>query len=593
MSKKIKKVPSDYINSNKIVKRLLSNHVKPYKKQIIAAVFFMVIVAVCSAAVVWLTKPAIDKILVAKDTQMLIVIPFILFLVYLVKGIAEYFQSYFVKYIGQQILTDMQIQMYEHLLLADLNFIQSHSSGKLISRFTNDIILMRGAVSNLLVGFAKYFLSVMFLIIIMFSLEPSLSIFVFIAFPLAIYPIQKLGRKMRNVAGQAQEELSNYTAKLDEVFHSIKIIKSFTAEKIESRRARDIIDTILAFYKRAAKLDSLTSPVMEGLCGLAMACVLWYGGFRVIGGEMTVGDLFAFIAAFVSAYRPFKSLVSLNVNLQEGLAAASRVFSILDIKPEIHDRIGAIKPAFTNPQITFANVALDFGSKKAIKKINLTIESGKTYAIIGKSGSGKTSLANLLVRFYDPTQGSILIDDYNLKDIAISHLRKQIALVTQDTILFDASVADNIAYARPSATRAEIIEAAKQASADEFIELLPHSYDTVIGNSGSTLSGGQRQRLAIARAFLKNAPIIVFDEATSALDPESEQSVITSLNKISKNKTTLVITHRLASVTKADQIVVVKHGEIVEQGTHTDLFKLKGEYYKLFNKQLKDKANSI
>ena len=581
------------LKSSEVIKRLLVNHVKPYKSEILIAIFFMVVVAACSAAVVWLTKPAIDKILVARNMQMLVIIPLLMLGVYVIKGIAEYYQGYLIKYVGQKILTDMQIQMYEHLLYADLAYIQSQSSGRLISRFTNDIILMRGAVSNMLVGCAKYFLSVVFLIIIMFSLEPFLSMFVFLAFPIAIYPVQKLGRRMRKVTGDAQEELSNYTARLDETFHSIKIIKSFCAEKLESIRAKEITAKILSFYKKSAMLDSLTSPVMEFLCGLAIACVLWYGGFQVISGDMTIGELFTFIAAFVSAYRPFKSLVSLNVNLQEGLVAANRIFNILDTKPLIQDNKTALKPDFGCPEIFFENIALKFGTKDAIKFVDLKIEKAKTYAIVGKSGSGKTSLANLLVRFYDPTEGRVVINSNDIRDISLTHLRNQIAMVSQDTILVDASIAENIAYGNLTATRYDIINAAKHADADEFINNLVDGYDTLIGIGGCTLSGGQKQRLAIARAFLKNSPIMLFDEATSALDPESEQAIVHSFTKLRKGKTTLIITHRLASIRDVDKIIVMKNGEIEEQGTHEELIKLKGEYHKLYNKQLKEKTKTV
>lgn len=581
------------LKSSAVIKRLLVNHVKPYKSEIFIAIFFMVVVATCSAAVVWLTKPAIDKILVARNMRMLVIIPLLMLGVYVIKGIAEYYQGYLIKYVGQKILTDMQIQMYEHLLYADLAYVQSQSSGRLISRFTNDIILMRGAVSNMLVGCAKYFLSVVFLIIIMFNLEPFLSMFVFLAFPIAIYPVQKLGRKMRRVTGDAQEELSNYTARLDETFQSIKIIKSFCAEKIESVRAKEITTKILSFYKKSAMLDSLTSPVMEFLCGLAIAFVLWYGGFQVISGDMTIGELFTFIAAFVSAYRPFKSLVSLNVNLQEGLAAANRIFNILDTKPLIQDNANALKPDFGCPEIFFEKITLNFEEKEAIKLVNLKIEKAKTYAIVGKSGSGKTSLANLLVRFYDPTEGRVLINSNDIKDISVTHLRNQIAMVSQDTILVDASIAENIAYGNLAATRQEIIDAAKHADADEFISKLVDGYDTVIGIGGCTLSGGQKQRLAIARAFLKNSPIMLFDEATSALDPESEQSIVHSFTNLRKGKTTLIITHRLASIRDVDKIIVMKNGEIEEQGTHEELINLKSEYYKLHNKQLKEKAKTV
>lgn len=581
------------LDSKQVLKRLILNHVTPYKGKVFLAIFFMIIVALCSAAIVRLVKPAIDDVFVNHDRKMLVILPLVMLGVYSLKGIAEYFQSYLIKYIGQQILTQMQMLMYEHLLFADFLFIQSQSSGRLISRFTNDIVLMRGAVSNMLVGCAKHFLSVLFLIIVMFSLDPYLSAFIFLAFPIAIFPIQKLGRKMRTVTGEAQEELSNFTAKLDETFYSVKVIKSFCTEEIEADRAKKITAKILAFYKKAAKLDSLTSPIMEILSGLAIACVLWYGGYAVIEGKMTTGALFAFITAFVSAYRPFKSLVSLNVNLQEGIAAANRVFNILDLSPEVQDDKNAIKPEIKNPEIEFQDVLVKFGAKPAINSLNLKVEAGKTYAFVGRSGSGKTTIANLLVRFFDPAEGKILIDNIDIKKISLKHLRNNISMVTQDIVLLDASVADNIAYGFKNASRKDVIRAAKAADAHDFIESLSDGYNTLIGTSGSTLSGGQRQRLSIARAFLKDAPILLLDEATSALDPNSEQSIINSITKLRKNRTTLIITHRLSSITNADQIVVMKQGKMVEQGTHKELLDIQKEYSKLYNKELKETTSSV
>ncbi|MDP4709081.1 MAG: ABC transporter ATP-binding protein/permease [Rickettsiaceae bacterium] len=580
--------------SKLVIKRLLQEHVAPYKGKVIIAILFMVLSALCAAAIVWLVQPAIDRVFMTHDREMLILIPLAILAAHTIKGIAEYFQSYIIKYIGQQILTNMQMRMYEHLLSADFLFLQSQSSGRLISRFTNDIVLMRGAVSNMLVGCAKHFLSVLFLIIIMFSLEPFLSAFVFFAFPFAIYPIQKLGRRMRAVTGDAQEELSHFTSRLDETFFSIKIIKSFCTEKIEAARAKKITDTILEFYKKAAKFDSLTSPIMEILSGIAVACVLWYGGFSVIEGNMTTGALFAFITAFVSAYRPFKSLVALNVNLQEGLAAANRVFNILDLKPTIHNIQNPTKPKWLHPEIEFKQVGLKFDNNKTgIESLNIKIPSGQTFAIVGRSGSGKTTAANLLVRFFDPTTGEINIDGENIKNISLQHLRSQIAMVTQDTLLFDSTISENIAYGTKKASQSEIIEAAKAADAHEFINSLPQGYETIIGVFGSTLSGGQKQKLSIARAFLKNAPILLLDEATSALDQSSEQSIINAIAKLRKGRTTLIITHRLSSIADANQIVVMKQGRTVEQGTHIELLNLQKEYYKLYNKELKETTNSV
>ncbi|WP_341790745.1 ABC transporter ATP-binding protein [Rickettsia endosymbiont of Polydrusus tereticollis] len=579
----------DY-NATEVIKRLLKNFIKPYSKKIFLAIFFMIISAICSANIVKSVQPIIDQIFLTHDKKMLLLMPFMITSMFFIKGVSEYYQNYLVKYIGQCILTDLQMKMYEHLLCADISFIQSQSSARIISRFTNDITMMRGAVSNLLVGCAKYFFTVLFLIIVMFKLEPVISCVTFFVFPLAIYPVQKLGRRIRKISTQSQEELGHYTSRLDETFQSIKIVKSFVGEKIESNRALLIVNNILSFYKKTSKLDALVSPIMETLSGIAIGGIIWYGGSLVMEGKTTPGALFAFLTAFATAYRPFKSLVSLNVNLQEGIAAAKRVFNILDTKPIIKDHANALHVDFTNPKIVFKQVGLNFQSKTAIKLVDLKLPPNKIIAFVGRSGSGKTSLGNLLVRFYDPSAGEILINGYNIKDVKIVSLRKQISLVTQDTHLFDTSVAENIAYGNINATREQIITAAKYADADEFIMRLPDGYDTVIGTQGTTLSGGQRQRLSIARAFLKDSPILIWDEATSSLDQNSEQKIIKSLKELRQGKTTLIITHRLASITDLDDIIVMKAGSICEQGTHEQLLANKGEYYTLYNKELKESS---
>ncbi len=582
------------INTKEIVYRLIHDHIAKYKSKIIIAIIFMIITAICSAAIVWLVKPAIDDIFVVKDKKKLLYVPLIMLSIYSIKGVSEFFQNFIVKYVGQQILTDLQMQMYRHLLNCDYNLIKSQSSGKLISRFTNDIILMRSAVSNGLVGCAKHFMSIIFLIIVMFTLDVHLSLFIFLAFPAAIYPVQKLGRKMRLATSKAQEELSEFTAQLDETFNSIKIVKSFCTEEIEANRAEKITQNILMQYKKASKSDSLTSPIMEVLSGLGFACVLWYGGFAVIEGKMSQGALFAFITAFVSAYRPFKSLVSLNVNLQEGIAATNRIFNILDIKPQIIDSSDAKTINLSNLDIKLDDISFQYeDERKILNNFSTTIKANKTYALVGQSGSGKTTISNLLIRMIDPKSGQIIIGDTPIKNIKINSLRSQISIVTQETLLFDATVAENIAYGIKNPNNQKIIEAAKKAAAHEFIQSLPNGYKTALGTAGHSLSGGQRQRLSIARAFYKNSPILILDEATSALDPSSEQEVIKALQELQKNRTTIIITHRLNSIKDADKIIVMKNGEIIEQGSHKELMDNEKEYYILYNKQLKEKTISV
>lgn len=569
-----------------IIKRLLKNHVRPYSGKIITGVIFMVIVAASNAIIVNLVKPAIDDVMINRDRTMLMLIPIFMLTVSIIKGGAEYIQSYIIKVVGQRIVTDLQILLYGHLLRSDLSLIESHSSGRLISRFSNDISLMRGAVSNLLVGSAKHFLSIVFLIGVMISMEPMMFLVCFGAFPVAIYPIQILGKKMRKVAYNTQEELGNYTAKLDETFHAIKVVKSYGAEDAEIAEARTTTEKIFLFYKKAAKLDALTSPIMEILSGIAVSSIIWYGGYLIIQGQTTPGALFSFITAFISAYRPYKSLVQLNVHLQEGLAASKRLFHILDTEPLVRDLPDAKFFKITKSRISFNNVCLDFKDKSALSGVNFTIEPNSTIALVGKSGSGKTTIANILVRFYDPSSGGVIIDGHDLRDLTIESLRSQIALVTQDTMLFDTSIAQNIAYGAPGASRADIIKAAQKAHAEEFIYQLPEGYDTIIGNQGSTLSGGQKQRIAIARAFLKNAPILILDEATSALDIHTERAIEDALKELRKNRTTIIITHKLSNITDVDNIIVLKKGMIVEAGTHEDLMKRRGEYYSLYSQQL-------
>ena len=576
----------DKESTSYILKRLIKSHVKPYSGKIITAVIFMVIVAACNAVIVNLVKPTINDIMIAHDMTMLVLLPLALIVLFAVKGGAEYVQSYIIKVVGQRIVTDLQILLYGHLLRSDLSLIESHSSGRLISRFSNDISLMRGAVSNLLVGCAKHFLSIIFLIGVMISLEPMMFLICFGAFPMAIYPMQMLGKRLRKVAYQAQEELGNYTAKLDETFHSIKIVKSYIAEKKEVESAKKTTENIFIFYKKAAKLDALTSPIMEILSGTAVASIIWYGGYLIINGKTTPGALFAFLTAFLSAYRPYKSLVQLNVHLQEGLAASRRLFQILDTAPKVVDLPNAKVIKLTKSKIVFNNVSLDFNSKSALHNTSFTIEPHTTVALVGKSGGGKTTIANLLVRFYDPSSGSITIGGHDIRDLTIESLRSQIALVTQDTMLFDSSIAENIAYGMPNASRADIIKAAKKAHADEFIDQLDEGYDTVIGYQGSTLSGGQKQRIAIARAFLKDAPILILDEATSALDAHAEHAIDEALKELRANSTTIIITHKLKSITDVDNIIVLKKGVITEIGTHEKLLKNEGEYYNLYSKQI-------
>ncbi|MDX2049733.1 MAG: ABC transporter ATP-binding protein [Rickettsiaceae bacterium] len=574
----------DKYTSTYVFKRLVLNYIYPHRYKIFVAIFFMILVALSYTAIVKLVAPAIDKVLISQDKDMMVLLPLAILGLSIFKGGADFYQYYIIKSVGQRILCDMQIILYEHLLKSDIAFITSQSSARLISRFTNDIALMRNAVSHLLVGFAKHLLTVSFLIILMFNLQPSLTCLIFIVFPLAIYPIQQNGRRMRALSNEAQNEMGNYTVKLDEAFSSIKIVKSYMAENFESDRAKNIVEQIYKIYKKTMKYDALTGPIMETLSGIAIATIIIYGGYMVSSGNATPGTIFAFVTAFVSAYRPFKSLVSLNLNFQETITSATRVFKVLDQEPLIENKNTGIDIDFSNSDIEFRNVSLNFGSKKVLHDINLKIAANSKIAIVGRSGEGKTSIANLLLRFYEASSGDIYINNIKIQDINLKSLRSQTSIVTQDTYLFEGTIASNISYSSAIYSMEEIIDAAKAASAHDFIMSLKDGYDTVIDHTGSILSGGQKQRIAIARAFLKNAPILILDEATSGLDPETEKQVKDSIYNLCKNRTTIIITHRLHTIENTDHIYVIKNGKIVENGTHKSLINGNGEYESLTKK---------
>lgn len=575
-------------SSRVLIKRLLSEYIRPYANKIIAASLCMILVAAATAANAWMMQPALDTIFLKHDKTMLLVIPIAVFIIAVIKGMGTYYQSLLMKFVGQRIITDMQLKLYEHLLYADLGMLSRQSSGKLISRFTNDITVMRRSVSNVLTGIAKELLTVIFLVGLMFYQSVALSLIALTVFPIAVYPIMRLGKRMRKLSRRTQEELGTYTSQLDETFQGIRMVKAYGREPQEIGKARGIIEGIFNLYIKAARTESGSSPIMEALSGIAIAAVIWYGGSQVISGATTPGSFFSFITALIMAYKPVKSLADLNTSLQEGLASAKRLFAILDIKPAITDEEHALPLKVRGGHIIMDNIVFRYATdKQALDHLSLEIPAGKTVALVGASGSGKSTIMNLILRFYDPESGQITIDGTDIKSATIASLRESMALVSQDIILFDDTVRANIAYGKAhEVTNEEIIAAAKDAYAHEFIMQLPQQYDTLIGQHGATLSGGQRQRLAIARGILRDSPILLLDEATSALDPISEQQIQSALAKFTKNRTTLVIAHRLSTVINADVIHVVSAGRIIESGKHAELLKYDGEYKKLYARQL-------
>ncbi|MEQ1790402.1 MAG: ABC transporter ATP-binding protein, partial [Rickettsiales bacterium] len=487
------------------------------------------------------------------------------------------------RYIGQRIIADMQTRLFEHLMKSDIGLFHAQSSGRLISRFTNDINLLRNAFSNVLTAIAKESLSMVFLLGVMVYQNPKLSLLALGAFPIAIYPIIRLGKRMRRLSDKTQTELGDFTTTLDEIFSGVRTVKSYNREEFEITRARSIIESLFRLYYKSSRTQSAATPMMEVLSGLSIALVIWYGGSQVLDETISTGAFFSFITAFLMAYKPVRAMSGLNGVLQEGIAAASRLFNIIDTPPKIIDASNAAPLIVNQGNIRFENVVFHYTPEIiGINGINLDIPAGKTAALVGLSGGGKSTLMNLLLRFYDTGSGSISIDGQDIKNVTLHSLRANMAFVPQESMLFDDTIKANIAYGRTGASDEEIIEAAKNASADDFISALPDGYNTMIGAHGVRLSGGQRQRIAIARAMLKNAPILLLDEATSSLDNESESNIQQALQKIMKGRTTLVIAHRLSTIVGADIIYVIEGGKVLESGSHENLLAQRGKYYQLY-----------
>lgn len=551
----------------------------------------MLIVSATTALNAWLMQPVLDEIFLKKNEKMLYIIPVVVVVLALVKGLATFYQQTSMKKMGQKILTEIQLKLYSHLIYADMKFLNEYPSGNLISRFTNDINAMRKTISDVTTSLVVELFTIIGLVGVMIYQSVQLTIIALIIFPLALYPISRLAKRMRKVARSMQEELSTFTIRLDETFQNIRIIKSYNREDYEISRAGRIIDRFLEIYTKAAYLESASSPIMEALGAISVALIILYGGFQVIDGTTSPGAFFSFIASLLLLYKPLKTLSNLNTSLQEGFSASKRLYMMLDVEPEIADYAKIQHTHFKTFNIKFTNVYFAYkDNKKILDGVNLNIPQGKTVALVGSSGSGKSTIFSLLQRMYDPDFGEITIDGKPIKKISLKELRDKIAYVSQETTLFDDTIRENIRYGRLDATEEEVYDAALAAAAHDFIVDLPEGYDTQIGQHGHKLSGGQRQRIAIARAILKNAPILLLDEATSALDSISEKQVQMALEYLKKGRTTIVIAHRLSTVESADLICVVSDGLVLESGTHKELLEKGGEYSQLYKKYSEKKV---
>lgn len=569
-----------------IVRRLLREHMLKYWPRLLATAGCMALVAATTVAMAKIMQPIIDEVFIARNQYLLLPIALAALAVFVVKGLATYGQSVLLSDVGRKVIAELQERMFGRLMEADLASFHETASGKLVSRFTYDVQQLYGAVANAITGMVRDSLSVVGLVILMFVTEWKLALVAFFVFPLALLPIARLGRRMRKVSRSTQTEYGQLTAWLSQIFQGIRHVKAYNAEEREAGRARSLIWLIARLNQKAARISSASHPIMETLGGLAIVAVILYGGNEVISGRSTAGEFFTFITALLLAYEPMKKLANLNSTLQQGVAAASRVFTLIDSKPNITDKPGAITLGRVTGSIEMREVHFSYGDDtQALHGVTIEVPSGRTVALVGPSGAGKSTVLNLIPRFYDVGAGAVLIDGHDVRDVTLSSLRAQIALVSQDITLFDDTVRANIAYGRPAATQEEIETAARNAAAHDFILSLPDGYDTVIGEHGVKLSGGQRQRLSIARAMLKDAPILLLDEATSALDTESEKAVQAALHRLMVGRTTLIIAHRLSTVRNADIIYGIADGRVVERGTHAELLARNGLYARLWNLQ--------
>lgn len=568
--------------SYRLLKRLWTSYIHPYKYTIVLALCVMALSAASTAGLAKMMESIIDDVFKSEDMRMLKIVGVSVLGLFIIKGISAYLESLLMNFVGQRIIANIQRDLFAHLVYADLSYFHAQSTGVLISRCTNDVNLMKGAVSNTITSFGKDVLTVIFLVGLMFYQDFLLASISFFVFPVAILPIAKIGKRMRKVSISTQKETGFFLSLLKEIFQGARLVKAYNMEEYEIGRANKTIEDLFHLSIKSNRIKSLGSPIMETLGGIAIVVVISYGGYQVISGHSTAGAFFSFISALLLAYEPMKRLVNLNANLQEGLAATQRVFSVLDQPPKIQDyekkdaEVGEIKSG----NIVFKNVSFSYDTgKEVLKNISFSIKQGETVALVGQSGSGKSTLMNLILRFYDPAHGSILIDEHAIHKMTLKTLRESMALVSQDVILFDDTVKENILYGRKGAPLHDVITAAKKAAAHSFIEALPKGYETMIGESGVKLSGGQRQRLSIARAILKDAPILLLDEATSALDTESEYQVQKALEHLMKGRTCIIIAHRLSTVRRADKIFVLEKGRIIESGTHAQLLKKKDSVY--------------
>ncbi len=545
----------------------------------------MLVIAAASSATAFLVKPVLDDIFFNKNTTMLKIIPLAVVVIYLLRGLGMYGQDYFMNYVGESIIQHLRNDLYGRIQDLPISFFHREKTGVLMSRITNDVNIIKTMVSTAVTGSLKDSFTIIGLTFVIFYRDWKMALFAFIILPIAFFPVVEFGKRVRRISTGCQEAMADLNTFLHETFTGNKIVKAFGMESYEKERFFDKALELFRLEMKNVVAKSLSSPVMEFLGGLGIAFIIWYGGYKVITGSSTAGTFFSFMAAVLMLYDPVKKLSGLNNAVQQGLAAADRIFDIIETESDIKEKKNPVSIERGPHRVTFENVYFKYDDTMVLKDINLDVNAGEILALVGMSGGGKTSLVNLIPRFYDVTRGAIKISGIDIRDASLFSLRDQMGIVTQEPILFNDSIRNNIAYGNKDATDSAIMAAAQAAYAYDFIQAFPNKFDTNIGELGGRLSGGEKQRICIARALLKDAPILILDEATSSLDTESEMLVQKALENLMKGRTTFVVAHRLSTIDYADRIVVIVDGRIVEEGKQEDLVSMKGEFFKLYQMQ--------
>ena len=571
-----------------ILKRLYKSYTKKYLSKILLSIFFTIILAGSTSAVAYLLDPAIDQLFIKQNQKMLHLIPGLIILAFAAKGCSLYFAKVLMISVSQDVKRDMQVDMFNSILIADTELIDKKHSGKFIANLTNDINMITNLLSVAILNLFKDSFTLVALLGVMFYQNWKLSLIAMIMIPLASGAARTLGKRMGKVTTEQMIKAGSFMSYLVEIFKNHKIIKIFQNENYEKNRAGIVLEELKLKGQKIAEIMVRASPIMEFLTGIMIACLVYVAAILVSNNELEVSKFFSFLAAMMLAYQPVRSLATLNMTIQQGLAGAKRVLPVIDEKPEIKDKENLKNLEFNRGEIIFENVNFNYTKEgKTLKSVNLKFPGEKMTALVGQSGAGKSTILNLIPRFYNIQGGDIKIDQQSIYDYSIYSLRKGISLVSQDTTLFDDTVKNNIAYANLNATEEEIKEAAKNSFADEFIQKLPNKYDTLIGENGIRLSGGEKQRLSIARAILKKSPVILLDEATSSLDAETESKIQKAINFLTEGRTTIVIAHRLSTILNSDKIYVIENGQVIDSGSHDELLNKSTIYKNFYEKQIK------